>query len=180
MEDESFDVPAADIGDLDLSALPPETAAQIERLNELMVYGEETPEQFVELVRLLRDAGFERQAEYLLRRNLIVLDDAGPPLYRELFGTAKPDAFEAAIAAFARQYSVELELSEELDFLDRRYRSAPRPGSRTVPILGGACDVRFDFVDEASVGASVESLTEEGFGALRFLAGTWEEEFEID
>ena len=181
MDDAPFDVPAADIGDLDLSSLPPATAAEIERLNALMVDGEETPQQFVSLVRLLRDGGFERDAEYLLRRNLIVLDEAGPPIHHELFGSEKPDAFEAAIAAFARQYAVALELTDEIDFLVRRYRSAPLPGSQqSLPMLGAACEVKFDYVDPDSVGASIESLTEEGFLALRLFAETWEVEHDVD
>src|SRR5690242_17470920 len=119
--DDPFAIPAATVRDVDLSGAEPTLAAEIRRLGALMERGDEMPEQFAELVRLLVRAGHPRKAEYLLRRNLEVVAD-GRALYRELFGTARPDEFAAAVEGFRRQFGVGLDFVSSRGFLDGLYR----------------------------------------------------------
>src|SRR5690242_19240359 len=119
--DDGFLIPAATIQDVDLSAADPELATEILRLGHLMERGEETPEQFAQLVRLLVQAGQTSKAEYLLRRNLEGVAD-GLALYREMFGTARPDEFAAAVEGFGAQFGVGLEFLSSRGFLDGLYR----------------------------------------------------------
>lgn len=98
-------IPAATIQDVDLSSADPTVAAEIIRLGNLMEWGKETPEQFVELIGLLVRAGHSEKTEYLLRRNLEVVADS-PGLYLELFGSVRPDEFAAAVESFQRQFEV--------------------------------------------------------------------------
>ncbi len=174
MEDDPTAIPAATVQDVDLSGVPPVTASEIQRLGQLMERGEETPEQMAQLVRLLHEAGFCAKSEYLLRRNMETVAD-GSALYRELYGTEKPDEFAAAIDAFAEQFSLDLRFVEERDFLDRLYRTTPQ-SSRVdeFRLLSEPCDVRFDYASEDAVEADVSSRQDDGYTILRWINGVWE------
>jgi len=65
-------IPAANIGDTDLSPSPtqPAAAKEIARLEIFMNRGEETKEEFLAPLQLLFDVGSVAASEYLLRRNL--------------------------------------------------------------------------------------------------------------
>lgn len=172
MEDDPSKIPAATVQDVDLSGVPPGTAAEIQRLGQLMDRGDETPEQMAQLVRLLHDAGFRAKSEYLLRRNMDVVAD-GSALYRELYGTEKPDEFAAAIEAFADQFSLDLKLVEQCHFLDSRYRTTPRTARfDELRLLSQPCEIRFDYANEVEADAS--SLADEQYMILRWVNGVWE------
>lgn len=174
MEDDPSAIPAATVEDVDLSDVLPGTAAEIQRLGQLLARGDETPEQFAQLVRLLHQAGFRAKSEYLLRRNMETVVD-GAALYRELYGTEKPDEFTAAIEAFAEQFSLDLELVEERDFLDRLYRTTPRAArSDEFRLLSEPCEVCFDYASEDAVEADVSSLRNDEYMILRWINGVWE------
>jgi hypothetical protein len=172
MDDPSV-IPAATVQDVDLSAAEPALAVEIRRLGDLMERGEETPEQFAELVRLLVRAGQRHKAEHLLRRNLEVIAD-GLALYRELFGTARPDEFAAAVEGFKEQFGVGLEFLSSRGFLDARYRvlSGPRQ-AQMVRQLGEPCEVQFDFADPDVVAADVVGQSDEEYRLLRWEDGRW-------
>ena len=134
--------------------------------------GEETPEQFARLVRLLVQAGQPPKAEHLLRRNLEGVADAA--LYRELFGTAKPDEFAAAVEGFAAQFGVGLEFVSSRGFLDALYRVVPGPRQAELfRQLGEPCEVQFDFVDADAVAADVCGQSDEEYRLLRWEGGVW-------
>jgi hypothetical protein len=73
--DKGFVIPAAHIRHVDLSRVGPGQAAEIRRLGSLMERGAETRDEFVQLVRLLAETGFRSRAEYLLRRNYVVVEN---------------------------------------------------------------------------------------------------------
>jgi hypothetical protein len=99
----------------------------------------------------------------------------GSALYRELYGTAKPDEFAAAIQASAEQFSIALELVKERDFLDRLYRATPRWARfDDLRLLSEPCEVRFDYACEDAVEAEVSSLVGEEYLILRWINGVWE------
>lgn len=174
MENDRSFIPAATVQDVDLSSLSPATAAEIRRLGQLMEHGGETPEQFAHLVRLLHQAGFVAKSEYLLRRNMDAAAD-GAALYRELYGTDKPDEFAAAIKAFADQFSLDLKLKKERDFLDCLYRTTPRSARfDDLRLLSEPCEVRFDYASEDAVEADVCSLADDEYAILRWVNGVWE------
>ena len=173
MEDDAF-IPAAHVQDVDLTRADPAIAAEIQRLGTLMERGDETPEQFAQLVRLLHQGGFRPKGEYLLRRNIEVVED-GPSLYRELYGTAKPEEFAAAIDAFAEQFSLTLELLEERDFLESVYRTTPTQARLDdLRLLSEPCEVRFDYASQDAVETDVCSLTDDECVILRWVNGVWE------
>ena len=171
---EVFAIPAATVQDVNLSTADPALAAEIGRLGDLMERGEETPEEFARLVRLLVEAGHTAKAEYLLRRNVEAA--AGElAFYRELFGTAKSDEFAAAVEAFAEQFDVGLEFVSSRGFLDALYRMRPGPPrSDAFALLGEPCEVRFDFADPDFVAADVWSDLDERYLLLRWVSGVWE------
>jgi hypothetical protein len=172
--DDPSAIPAATVQDVDLSGIPPATAAEIQRLGQLMDRGEETPEQMAQLVRLLHSAGLRAKSEYLLRRNMDTVAD-GAALYGELYGTEKPDEFAAAIEAFGEQFSLTVELVAERDFLDRLYRTIPRSARfDDFRLLSEPCEVRFDYASEDAVEADVSSLADEAYVILRWINGAWE------
>lgn len=173
MDDRSA-IPAATVQDVDLSAADPMLTAEILRLGELMERGDETPEQFADLIRLLIRAGHPRKAEYLLRRNLEVVAD-GPRLYQELFGTGRPDEFTASVEGFRRQFEVGLEFISSRGFLDALYRVLPGPPRSDVfRLLGEPCEVRIEYSDPDAVVADVSSLSSEEYLLLRWVGGAWE------
>lgn len=171
---DGFAIPAATVQDVDLSATDAELAAEIRRLGDLMEHGDETPEEFACLVRLLVNAGHAAKAEYLLRRNWEVA--AGElVLYRELFGTAKPDEFAAAIEAFAGQFGVGLESVGSRGFLVAFYQVRPgQPRSDAFVLLAEPCEVRFDYSDPDFVAADASSESDERYLLLRWVRGVWE------
>jgi hypothetical protein len=172
--DDGYAIPAATVRDVDLSGVDPALAAEIRRLGDLMERGEETPEQFSELVRLVLGAGHSTKAEYLLRRNLEGVAN-GPALYRDLFGTEKPDEFATAIEAFGEQFGVELELVENRDFLDQVYHTrAGSPRWDVFRLLGKPCEVRFDYGDPDAVAADVSSLSDDEYLLMQWVDGVWE------
>jgi hypothetical protein len=173
MDDPSA-IPAATVQDVDLSAADPAVAAEIRRLGELMERGDESPEQFAELIRLLARAGQPRKAEYLLRRNIEVVA-SGPALYRELFGTTRPDEFAAAVEGFRAQFGVGLELVSSLGFLDGLYRTRPGPPrSDAFRFLDQPREVRIDYADLDAVTANVWSESSEECLSLRWVGGAWQ------
>jgi hypothetical protein len=171
---DGFAIPAATVQDVDLSATDVALADDIRRLGDLMEYGNETPEEFTRLIRLLVEAGKTSKAEHLLRRNVEVAV-GGLALYRELFGTAKPDEFTAAVEAFTDQFGVGLEFIRSRGFLDGLYRMQPgSPGSGVFALLGEPCEVRFDFADPDFVVAAVSSESDERYLLLRWVSRVWE------
>jgi hypothetical protein len=175
MSDESA-IPAAHIDDVDIgaiAAIDKAAAETIARLGSLLDQGEETPKDFFRLVRLLHQVGWTRKAEYLLRRNLEI-EEEGPTLYRELFGTEKENEFTAAVDGFAAQFSVELDLLRSRGFLDREYRTRLRQDhSGGFGLLRSPCEVRFDYANEDAVEADVSSLETEEYVILRWVRGLW-------
>lgn len=171
---DGFAIPAATVQDVDLSATDAILADEIRRLGDLMEYGNETPEEFARLIRLLVEAGKIPKAEHLLRRNVEVA--AGElSLYRELFGTAKPDEFAAAVQSFAEQFGGGLEFIGSRGFLDGLYRMRPGPPrTDAFALLGEPCEVRFDFADPEFVAADVCSDSDERYLLLRWVGGVWE------
>jgi hypothetical protein len=171
---EGFAIPAATVQDVDLSAADTALAAEIRRLGDLMERGEETPEEFSRLVRLLVEAGQPAKAEYLLRRNWEVA--AGElALYRELFGTAKSDEFAAAVESFTGQFGVGLESVGSAGFLRAAYRLRPGPPrSDAFALLAEPCEVRFDYAEPDFVAADVSSETDARYLLLRWVRGVWE------
>ena len=171
---DGFKIPAATVQDVDLSAADAALSAEIRRLGDLMDRGDETPEEFACLIRLLVEVGQPAKAEYLLRRNVeVAVGELA--FYRELFGTAKPDEFAAAFEAFAKQFGVGLEFVSSRGFLDGLYRmrpGPPRPGE--FALLGEPCEVQFDFADPDFVAADVSSETDERYLLLRWVSGVWE------
>jgi hypothetical protein len=172
--DDGFAIPAATVQDIDLATTDAALAAEIRRLGNLMESGDETPEEFARLIRLLVEAGQSVKAEYLLRRNVEVV--AGElTLYRELFGSAKPDEFAAAVEGFSVQFNVGLEFVSSRGFLDALYRMRPRLSQlRAFALLGESCEVQFDFADPDFVAADVSSLSDERYMLLRWIDGVWE------
>jgi hypothetical protein len=174
MSDDPTAIPAATIQDVDLSHLPPDTAAEIHRLGRLMELGDESPTEFAQLIRLLHQAGFRAKSEYLLRRNADVIAD-GRALYRELYGTEKPDEFAAAVEAFADQFSVALELLSDDRFLHRAYRTtAGFTLSDEFHLLSDPCEVSFSYALENVIEAGVFNTAREKYLVLCFLNGVWE------
>src|SRR5262249_54518036 len=140
----------------------------------LMGRGKETAEEFSQLVKLLHQVGCTDKAEYLLRRNLEVGKES-ESLYRELFGTEKDEEYSAAIAAFADQFSVELELRENREFLDNDYRTEPRlTRFDEFRLLNEPCDVRFDYSNKDAVEADVSSMESDEYLILRWVNRVWE------
>ena len=171
---EGYAIPAAHIQDVDLSAIEPALAAEISRLGALMERGEETDEQFSQLIRLLVRAGRDRKAEYLLRRNIEGAAD-GQALYRELFGTAKVDEFAAAVKAFSAQFGVGLELMSSRGFLDSVYRMSPGPlRTDAFELLASPCEVRFDYSDPEVIAADVSAQSDMRYLLLRWANGDWQ------
>jgi hypothetical protein len=172
--DDPTKIPAATVQDVDLSNADPALAAEIRRLGDLMKLGHETPDEFTRLVRLLVEAGRRAKAEHLLRRNYEAAP-GGLGLYRELFGTQKPDEFAAAVEAFGTQFGVRLELIEGRHFLEGDYRMSPGPPRADgFALLGEPCEVRFDFADPDFVAADVSSASDQRYLLLRWVRGVWE------
>jgi hypothetical protein len=171
--DDEFAIPAATVQDLDLSDVEPRLASEIRRLGGLMDRGEEMGEQFVQLVRLVLRAGFTAKAECLLRRGMEgTADDLA--LYRELFGTEKPDEFAAAIAAFAEQFAVGLEPLRSWGFLDSAYRTEPQLARfDELRLLNEPCEVRFDYADEVPA-ADVWGMEKQESLLFYWINGVWE------
>src|SRR5438128_8649027 len=138
-------IPAANIGDTDLSALAktnPDAAKEIARLEDLMNRGEETKEEFRRLCQLLFDVGSVGAAEILLRRNLDYYE--GRALYTQLFGTAKQEEFDAAIEAFKSQFNLELVLVTQNDFLISTFHAdGGAPRSDAFALLSRPCEIEF-------------------------------------
>lgn len=167
-------IPAATVQDVDLSAADPVLSAEILRLGELMELGEETPEQFADLIRLLVRADHPQKAEFLLRRNLEVVAD-GPGLYQELFGTIRPDEFAAAVESFRRQFEVELEFVNSRGFLDALYRVQTGPRrSDLLQWVAEPCEVQMDYSEPDAVVADVCNKSSEEYLLLRWVGGAWE------
>jgi hypothetical protein len=158
---------------VDLSGTEATTAAEIRRLGRLMESGNESPEQFAQLVRLLHGTGCCSKAEFLLRRNLETVAD-GALHYRELYGTEKAEAFAAAIEAFAEQFSLTLESLIERGFLDRVYRTFPQQARfDELRLMSEPCEVRFDYASQEAVEADVSSLSNTQYVILRWVGGVW-------
>jgi hypothetical protein len=98
----------------------------------------------------------------------------GPALYRELFGTARPDEFAAAVEGFRTQFAVGLEFVSSRGFLDQRYVVRPGPHRSDVfRLLGEPCEVQFDYADPDAVVAAVRSLSHEEYLLLRWAGRAW-------
>jgi hypothetical protein len=172
--DDRFDIPAATIEDVNLIGVDVGLASEIRRLGELMERGEETPQQFAQLVRLVYQAGQSRKAEYLLRRNIEVVID-GFAMYNGLFGTNKPDEFASAIEGFTTQFAVRLQLVDSQGFLDSVYQSDPqRVRFDDLRLLNEPCEVRINYASEEAVEADVSSMETDEYMILRWVNGVWE------
>jgi hypothetical protein len=170
-----YSIPAATVQDVDLSGANPVLATQVRELGALMERGEETPEQFAQLIRLLVQIGHGSKAEYLLRRNLETVED-GLNLYKTLFGTSKADEFAAAVKAFEVQFGIGLEFVCSRGFLDTQYRTGPGLAKTdTFELLKEPCEVWFDFADPDVVAADVLSTSSEEYMLLRWVGGVWKE-----
>jgi hypothetical protein len=168
-----FAIPAATIRGVDLNGADAELASEILRLGALMERGEETPSQFGQLIRLIHQAGQEAKAEFLLRRNIEGAAD-GHALYRELFGTEKPDEFAAAIKSFKEQFAVGLKLVKPGGFLDAVYRTVPQKARFDVfRLLSEPCEVRIDYAKEDGVEAEVSRSESDDHLILRWVNGVW-------
>jgi hypothetical protein len=176
-------IPAANIGDADLAALArtnPEAAREIARLEALMHRGEETKEEFLRLCRLLFDVRSIAASEILLRRNLDYY--GGRTLYTELFGTTKPDEFEAAIEAFQTQFLLELTARRDTDFLVAHFISEGGPvRSDAFELLSNPCEIKIGYIQQEIIEADINLLDpgREIFQAdecllLFFTNGVWE------
>jgi hypothetical protein len=166
---EEHGIPAACIGSVDLAKVAetdPITAAEIARLHELMQDGDSTDGDFRNLIRLMHDAGYPAEAEYLLRRGISGAEEA--VLYASLFGSRIPDEFGRAIGAFATEFGVALQFADERCFLDRLYESLPsgRTTSRHTP-LHQPCTVRFTFDRRDCVTAEVTTVEAEERRAIQ-------------
>jgi hypothetical protein len=176
-------IPAASIGDIDLSTLAqtnPVAAKEIARLEDLMNRGEETKQEFRRLCRLLFDVGAVAESEYLLRRNVGYYE--GESLYDQLFGRAKLDEFEAAIAAFKSQFDLELALIEVNDFLISTFLSeGGPPRSDPFALLSRPCEIKIGYIKQDRIEADLSLLDpgREFFEAdecifMFFVNGIWE------
>ena len=152
-------IPAAHIADVDLDAIADRAAAdELARLGGLMGRGEETPEDFCRLCQLLHDVGETAKSEYLLRRNLAE-DDPSHDLYFKLFGTDKPDEFDAAIEAFKSQLNIPLTFVEKNDFLDFTFHSdTGPPRSDDFSLLMRPCEIRFGYIEQDKIECDITSL----------------------
>jgi hypothetical protein len=168
------EIPAATVQDVDLSDADPALAAEVRRLGDLMELGHETPDEFARLVRVLVEAGQRAKGEYLLRRNYeVALGGLG--IYRELFGTEKPDEFAAAVEAFGTQFGVRLEFIASRHFLEGDYRVNPGPPrADEFALLREPCEVRFDFAGPDFVAADVTKESDQRYQLLRWVRGVWE------
>lgn len=182
-EDGEHAVPAASIGDTDLSAVAqsnPGAAMEIARLEQLMNRGEESKGDFLRLCQLLYDVGSVANSEYLLRRN--VNCEEGMSLYKQLFRTTKQDEYEMAIDAFKSQFAIDLTLIEPNDFLDTTFHSDGGPSRLDeFQLLSGPCEVRIEYSERDKIGADVVLLdpTRTMFNAdecllMFFVNGVWE------
>jgi hypothetical protein len=190
MDDEDEHViPAANIGDTDLVALAqtnPAAAKEIARLEDLMDRGEETKAEFLELCQLLFDVGAVSASELLLRRNLDYYE--GHALYVRLFGTAKQEEFAAAIDAFKSQFTVDLELVAEEEFLVSKFRSQGGPPRfDDFALLSRPCEFAFGYIerDRIEVDVTLFAPDRDMLGAdecmlLSFVNGVWEDADSMD
>jgi hypothetical protein len=170
---EKFAIPAATIRDVDLNGTDVELASEILRLGALMERGNETPAQFGQLILLMHQAGHYAKAEYLLRRNIEGVAD-GHALYRELFGTEKPDEFAAAINGFEEQFAVRLKLVKPGVFLDAVYSTVPQKARFDVfRLLNEPCEVRIDYAKEDWVEAQVSRFESDDHLILRWVHAVW-------
>jgi hypothetical protein len=182
-QEDATAIPAANIGDTDLAALArtnPPAAREIARLVGLMNRGEETGEEFRRLCELLVEVGSAAAGEHLLRRNLDFYE--GRALYDRLFGTAKPDEFAAAVAAFASQFAVELVPVAAPDFLVATFRTGGGPQRPDAfALLSRPCEVKIGYVERDRIEADVIP-SDPGPGTrdaheyllLHFVNGVWE------
>jgi hypothetical protein len=184
MDDENgHGIPAANIGDIDLIALAqtnPGAAKEIARLEDLMIRGEETKEEFRRLCELLFTVGAVADAELLLRRNLDFYK--GEVLYKQLFGTAKQEEFDAAIESFKIQFNIELEMTAKRDFLVTIFRShGGPPRFDEFALLSRPCEIKFGYIEQERVEADV-TILDPGRDVLHadecmlmfFINGIWE------
>ena len=184
MDDENkYAIPAANIGDTDLVTLArtnPDEAKEIARLEALMNRGEESDEEFLRLCQLLFDVGSTAASEYLLRRNLDGCE--GRALYTRLFGTTKPEEFDAAIEAFQSQFDLPLEFVAQSGFLVSRFHSSGGPPrSDAFALLSKPCEIKIGYVEQDKVEADVTLLDpgRDVFHAdecmlMFFVNGVWE------
>ena len=153
-------IPAANIGDTDLDAIErfnPTAAKEIARLEGLMNRGDDSKEDFLRLCQLLFDVGSVAAAEILLRRNLACYD--GKRRYTRLFGTEKPDEFDAAIQVFESQFHISLLLTEEADFLVATFHSQGGPQrSDEFQLLSRPCEIKIGYIEQDKIEADVVLL----------------------
>lgn len=182
-DDHGSAIPAANIGETDLIALTqtnPDAAREIARLEDLMNRGEETAEEVRRLCQLLSDVGSFSAAEYLLRRNLEYYE--GRALYTQLFGTAKQDEFQSAVAAFKAQFNLELILVAQNDFLVSTFHAdAGPPRSDAFALLSRPCEIKIGYIEREVIEAGITLLDRRRnvFSAdecmfMYFLNGVWE------
>jgi hypothetical protein len=183
MEEHEHAIPAANIGDTHLIALArtnPDAAKEIARLEALMNRGEETDDDFLRLCQLLFDVGSVAAAELLLRRNLDYYQ--GEALYARLFGTAKQEEFDAAIEAFTLQFSLDVVLVAQREFLVAVFHThGGPPRSGAFALLSKPCEIRFGYIEPEKVEADIVLLDPgrtvfdaEECLLLFFVNGVWE------
>lgn len=182
-DDDASAIPAANIGDTELTALAqsdPAVAEEIARLEDLMNRGEETKQEFLQLCELLFAVGSTAASEYLLRRNLNYYE--GHALYVRLFGTARQEEYEAAIEAFKVQFDLKLVLFAENDFLVSTFRSGGGPARSDVfALFSRPCEIKFGYIEQEKIEADVvllepgrESFDVDECMLLFFVNGVWE------
>ncbi len=180
--EEEYKIPAASIGDIDLDAIAKsnlDMAKEIARIDELMNQGKESKEEFLDLCRLLFEAGSVEDSEYLLRRNLEYYN--GESLYAKLFGTKKHDEYSDAIAMLESQFETKLALVEETDYLISKFHSnGSSLKDDRFHMLSYPCEIIIEYAKKDIIEADIgyrepfqETCDPQDYLLLSFINETW-------
>jgi len=104
------------------------------------------------------------------------VDERGPALYVELFGTAKQEEFSAAMAAFAVQFSATLKGGGSRGFFERGYQTKPRGAFFSkFRLRNQPCVVSFEYGGKDFIDAELWGLEDEDqLLFFRWVNGVWE------
>lgn len=164
-----------------IAALDSAAAAEYARVTALIYRDEdEMWADLIQLVKLLHRVGCTREADSLLRANLLVRE-SGRAIYVELFGTAKQDEFSTVIDAFAAQFFAELEPAGSHGLFYRWYLTKPQHNClRQYRLRDEPCSVVFNYDGNSAAGddyfqAEIQSLKlDDQLIFLRWIKGSWE------
>jgi hypothetical protein len=180
---ESHKIPAANTDDVDLSSImkaSPSDAAEMLHIGSLIASGAESDQDLIRLCELLFKYGHVEKSEELLRSNIVDVGDQIHDAYVRLHGLAAHGVLDGAIADFARQFGVRLELKSKRGFLKVEYSSQPDKladgiDPKAATFLKHPCSVLFIYDPQGCLAdvASRGSGLSQDYLLLRRSAGKW-------